>query len=98
MLPCPRSHYLIIQGYSHHITTPRGRVSSPQLPFVSRAPTLVKDDEVPYPCLRVPPVRTLTVYSNKFTLDRINKLLIAYYHLNVPIYQLNVTVCPAIFP
>jgi hypothetical protein len=30
-------------------------------------------------------VRTLTVYSNKFTLVRINKLLIAY-HLNTSIY------------
>jgi hypothetical protein len=29
-------------------------------------------------------VRTLTVYSNKFTLVRIDKLVIAY-HLNIPI-------------
>jgi hypothetical protein len=42
-------------------------------------------------------VITLTVYSNKFTLVRINKLLIAY-HLNIPIYQLDVSVCPATFP
>jgi hypothetical protein len=42
-------------------------------------------------------VRASTVYSTKFTLVRINKLLIAY-HLNIPIYQLSVSVCPATFP
>jgi hypothetical protein len=42
-------------------------------------------------------VRTSKVYSNKFTLVRINKLLIAY-HLNIPMYQLIVSLCPATFP
>jgi hypothetical protein len=47
-----------------------------------------------------PPVRTLTVYSNKFTLARVNQLLIAY-HLNILryiLYQLCISVCPATFP